>query len=86
MSPAEVFRYVVNTWDTDCTLAQWRAEMELNEALSQVYAVGKWRGGPPVVWPDTPEIRAQIRQAVLIHEGRKAGREFMRRHRLRIAP
>ena len=80
MNAAELTRYITSTWDTDCTIAQYAQEMELNEALKRIYALGSWRGVPPKFSPDTPEARERVRRALLVSEGKRAGREFMRRH------
>jgi hypothetical protein len=79
MTAAEIQRYVVNTHDSDCTIAQYLEEMQLNEALKTIHAAGKWRGPPPVIWPDTPKTREWIRQAYVQGESKRAGADFMRR-------
>lgn len=79
LTAAEVQQYVTEMHDTDCTLAQYLAEMELNEVLEKIYAAGKWRGPPPVISPDTPETREWVRRAYVQAESKRAGAEFMRR-------
>jgi hypothetical protein len=79
MMAAEIQRYVADTHDTECTVAQYLEEMQINEALAQVYKAGKWRGPPPAISPDTPETREWIRQAAAQFESKRVGAEFMRR-------
>lgn len=37
MNAAELTRYITNTWDTDCTIAQYLEAREINAVLEQVW-------------------------------------------------